>query len=222
MQDFDVLERGKDYFIARKNGMHCKIVIDEFSEAMTLGSHRLHAMEVSDRYQHYSREGIFRLTLPFAEQHSIDICTMPAYGQRNLRANQRCLQLGGKWEPVLGEWVFSASVEPFVRELQQQMATPIYWVSCEFEETVTVMGEPLTLFGYPIVKGLNKKLNPILEYDVSVKQGEIAQMPGKAMVLAGTVIRLPVPVGLLDESFYHEDFLCVVKLSKRKRALKKK
>ena len=222
MQDFDVIEKHSNYFLARKKGMHCKIVVDDFSQSMPIGRHRLHVEEVSDRYTHHSREGIFRLTLPFAQQGSIDICTMRASGQYNLRAQKRFLQLGGKWEPVLGEWVFSASVEDKVNALSEQLNSQLYWVTCLFTETVTVMGEPLTLFGFPVVKGLNKKLNPILEYEVTLKQGEIAQMPGKAMVLAGSAIRLAVPQALLDNPFFHEDFLCVVELSKRKKPDKRK
>jgi hypothetical protein len=221
MQDFDVLEKQADYFVARKRGMHCKIVLDDYSQDMPIGTHRLHVEEVSDRYTHRSNEGIFRLTLPFAQQGSIDICTMPAYGKYNLRAQKRYLQLGGKWEPVLEEWVFSASVKDKVAALSEQMNSQLYWVTCLFNETVTVMGEPLTLFGYPVVKGLNKKLNPILEYEVTLKQGEIAQMPGKAMVLAGSAIRLAVPEALLENSFFHEDFLCVVDISKRKKPNKR-
>ncbi len=220
MQQFQILQRQADYFLASKKGMHCKIVIDEFSDPMPLGMHTLHVEEVSERYQHKSREGIFKLTLPFSEQSSIDICTMSPFHKVNLRAQRRCLQLGGKWEPILNEWVFSQSLETKVRHLQQQMASPLYWASCQFKETITVMGEPLTLYGFPITQGLNSKLQPIMSKEVKLTRGDLAEMPGKSVVLAGSVIRLPVPQALFDDPFYHEDFLCVVEVSKRKKPVK--
>ena len=66
----EVLKRG-NYFVCQVDGMHCRIIIDEFSSALTMGEHRLHVEEVSDRYVHHSKDGIFRLTLPLEEQDSV-------------------------------------------------------------------------------------------------------------------------------------------------------
>lgn len=208
MRQFTVIERGKNYFLCRVEGMHCRIIIDDFSDPMPLGDHSLHVEEISDRYNHYANDGVFKLTLPYAEQDSIDICTLNA-GAKNNFTYRACLRLGGKWEPILNEWVFSASVKEKVDKLGEVVNSELKLVEVEFRETVSMPGKQLSLFGFELVKGLNVNNLPILHKGVIVKKGNISfivnQSP-KTIAIAGTKVRLYVPELMLDNPQFKEDY----------------
>jgi hypothetical protein len=208
MRQFTVLERGNDYFLCRVEGMHCRIIIDDFSEPMPLGEHSLHVEEISDRYHHYAKDGVFKLTLPYSEQGSIDICTLNA-GAKNNFTYRACLRLGGKWEPILNEWVFSASVKEKVDKLGEVVNSELKLVEVEFRETVSMPSKQLSLFGFELVKGLSVNNLPIFHKGVVVKKGNISfivnQSP-KTVAIAGTKVRLNVPELMLDNPQFKEDY----------------
>lgn len=214
MREFDVLERDDHYFrcyVDGQIGKHCRIVVDDFSRKMPLGQVRLHVEEISDRYTHKAKDAVFRLTLPFDQQDSIDICTLNA-GAKNRFTYIACLKLGGQWEPILNEWVFSASVKHKVDELAQVLHSKPVVVEVEFYETISEPGKSLTLFGFELIKGLRINHVPILNKGVSLKKGDISYIAGKeakTIVLAGSVIRLVVPQNMLDHPTFREDYLCV-------------
>lgn len=208
MREFSVLERGEHYFLCRVEGMHCRIIIDEFSDLLPLGDHRLHVEEISDRYRHHAHDGVFKLTLPYAEQGSIDICTLNA-GPKNNFTYRACLRLGGKWEPILNEWVFSASVKEKVDRLGEVVHSEPKLVEVEFRETVSMPSKQLSLFGFELVKGLNPNNLPIFHTGVSVKKGNVSFIvnhSSKTVATAGTKVRLYVPELMLDNPQFKEDY----------------
>ncbi|RJX75151.1 hypothetical protein DZ860_00230 [Vibrio sinensis] len=222
MREFEVLERCDHYFrccVDGDAGKHCRILIDVFSQDLPLGKHRLHVEEISDKYKHYAMDAVFKLTLPFAEQHSIAICTLNA-GKKNNFTYKACVKLGGKWEPILGEWVFSASVQDRVEQLGQIVHSPVVLVEVKFKETISQPSKSLTLFGFELVKGLNINHTPILHRNVVLKKGDITYIPGlnsKSIILADSVLRLPVPKLMLESPSFKEDYLCVTEYKIVKR-----
>ncbi|KHT61943.1 hypothetical protein RJ45_20050 [Photobacterium gaetbulicola] len=223
MQEFTVLERKESYFLCTKGSGHCRIIIDDNSQTLPLGTFMLHVEEISDRYAHHANDAVFRLLMPFEEQGNIDICTL-ATGRKNRFVYKRCLQLGGKWEPVLNEWVFSAAIKHEVDKLAEQINSELVYIEATFNETIKLTTEPLTLFGYPLVKSVANSGKVSLNYGMKLTAGEIVCMPLdtlQTIILADSKVRLYVPKALLALPQFHEDFLCVVEVEKKRKPRKK-
>ncbi|MGF1738588.1 hypothetical protein [Photobacterium satsumensis] len=223
MQEFTVLERKESYFLCRKGTGHCRIIIDENSQTLPLGTFMLHAEEISDRYTHHANDSVFRLLMPFEQQGNIDICTL-ATGRKNHFVYKRCLQLGGKWEPVLNEWVFSAAIKHEVDKLAEQINSELLYIEATFNETIKLTTGPLTLFGYPLVKSVGSNGRVLLNYGVKLTAGEIVCMPAatlQTIILADSKVQLFVPKAILDLPQFHEDFLCIVEIEKKRKPRKK-
>ncbi|WP_264875375.1 hypothetical protein [Vibrio agarivorans] len=212
MRDFEVLERGNHYFRCYVDGStnkHCRILIDENSQDLPLGHVKLHIEEITDRYQHFGHDAVFRLTLPYAEQGSIEIYTQNM-GKRNAFTYRECVRLGGKWEPILNEWVFSKSLQDKVEQLAAIVKSEQVTVEVEFKETISQPQKQLTLFGFELIQGLNIDFTPRLHKGIIVKKGDISFISGanaKSIVRAGTVVRLQVPKSMVESPKFHEDYL---------------
>ena len=215
MRDFNVLERQEHYFRCSVDNIasrYCRIVIDENSRDLPLGKSTLHVEEVTDRYEHRGKDCVFRLTLPVAEQHSIEICTLNA-GPKNRFTYKECLRLGGKWEPVINEWVFSGSVKDQVSHLETIVHSKPVTVEVLFKETITAPQKELTLFGVELVKGLNINFTPIMHKGITVKKGDISYVTGpnaKTIARAGTLVRLIVPQQMLESTLYREEYFAAL------------
>ncbi|MCG6212747.1 hypothetical protein K6U56_12310 [Vibrio furnissii] len=215
MREFNVLERAEHYFrcdIDGVKGKHCRILIDTNSQELPLGLHRLHVEEITDRNVHFGRDAVFRLTLPFSQQDSIEICTLNA-GKKNKATYRECLRLGGRWEPILGEWVFSASQKIKVEALREVIASDPVTVEVTFKETICQPDKNLTLFGFDLIKGLNIDFTPILHKGIQVKKGDLTFVVGessKSIARAGTVVRLSVPKMMLEEDKYKESYFAAL------------
>ncbi|MEZ9786610.1 hypothetical protein AB4339_17330 [Vibrio breoganii] len=211
-----------EYFRCRVDGRsHCRIIIDDFSNDLTQGRHRLHVEEITDRYAHFAHDAVFKLTLPLSEQDSIEICTLKA-GRKNALTYKECLRLGGKWEPILKEWVFSASVKDKVEQLRTIVRARQKVVEVEFKETISHLGRSLTVFGYETVKGMKANNSPILGPGITLKRGDITCINApisKVIVRSGTVLRLKVPENMLDSEIFREDYLAAtnVKVLKQQK-----
>lgn len=227
MREFNIIERKDSYYLCEKDSGYCRIVIDDNSQNLPLGRVMLHVEEISDRYTHHTKESVFRLTLPFEQQHdSIAICTL-ATGRKNTFIYQRCLQLGGKWEPILNEWVFSASVQTQVDELAAVIHSEEAYLEVTFKETISVIEQPLTLYGYPLIKALTNNHQVILHNGIKLVDGDLARMQTpssqqKTTILANSKIRLSIPSAMQDNILFHEDYLCAVNVEKTRKPRQKK
>ncbi|MBD1559281.1 hypothetical protein HC752_20275 [Vibrio sp. S9_S30] len=217
MRDFEILEKCEHYFrcnIDGTVGKHCRIIIDEFSQDLPLGHFKLHVEEITDKQSHHASDAVFKLTLPLSQQDSIAICTLNT-GKKNVFTYKECLRLGGKWEPILNEWVFSASVQRKVEQLSNIVHSAPITVEAEFKETLSESNKGLTLFGFELVKGLKINHLPIFHKGVTLQKGDISFIPGKnskTIVRAGTVIRITVPELILTSKNYREDYLAAVNI----------
>ncbi len=223
MLEFDVLERKDSYFICQKQSGYCRIVIDDNSQNLPLGKSMLHVEEISDRYQHHARDSVFRLTLPFEQQDEVGICTL-ATGRKNTFIYIKCLRLGGKWEPILGEWVFSIAVQEEVNKLAELIQSEQIYVEATFKETITVYNKPLTLFGYPLIKSVASNNKVTLHKGMRLMAGDLARLvtdEDKTIILAGSRVRLYVPSLFLDADGFHEDYLCSVEVNKKRKPKQK-
>lgn len=211
MRNFEIIERGEHYFRCNIDGIrdkHCRIIIDENSNELPIGKFRLHVEEITDIYQHHAMDAVFRLTLPFSEQDSIDICTLNA-GRKNRFTYRICVKLGGKWEPIINEWVFSASIKEKVDQLGKIVHSKPVIVEVTFKETISEPGKNLTLFGFELVKGLNINHTPMLHKSIRIKKGDLTYIVGKdskTIIQAGSIIRLSVPKLMLEASSFKEDY----------------
>ncbi|TFH92168.1 hypothetical protein [Vibrio ouci] len=225
MRDFKIISKSDAYFICTTSGMHCRILIDSFSRTLPVGEIvKLHVEEISDKYIHYANDAVFKLTLPYEEQNSIAICTLNT-GRKNKFTYRYCIRLGGKWEPILGEWVFSKSVEDRVIFLSKLLSSPEVSIEATFRETISTPKKELSLFGYELVKGHNLNNSPILHKNIKLCSGDISFIPGvnsKTIVRSGTTIRLTIPEGILNCSDFKEDYFAAIKIRKLKsKSIKK-
>ncbi|WP_407330744.1 hypothetical protein [Enterovibrio sp. 27052020O] len=223
MREFKVLEKKEQYYVCQTGTSYCRIVVDAMSETLPLGDHHLHVEEITDRYQHKTKETVFRLTCAFEDQGDIGICMLSA-GRKNTFVYKRCLQLGGKWEPVLGQWVFSSSVQTQVDELSAIIHSDKVYVEASFEETISVSNQSLTLFGFPLVRSVSQNGRVVLNTGMKLMAGDLscigadaAPSQSKGIVLANSRIRLFVPKRMLDDARFHEDFMCVVTVEKKRK-----
>lgn len=225
MHEFNILKKERDYFLALKGSSHCKIIIDNYSQNLPIGYIKLHVEEVSDKYKHYSNEAIFKLILPLEEQDSIDICTLNT-GRKNNFVYKQCLRLGGKWESILNEWVFSSAISHKVENLGNKLNTEEIYIEATFRETVSIIDDELTLFGYPIVKFVTNGNKIVFHNNIKQTSGDIVVTRSgkkkKTIILAGTRIRLFIPKALLSDSSFHEDFMCIVDIEKKRKPNRKK
>ncbi|GAD80829.1 hypothetical protein [Vibrio ezurae] len=216
MRNFEILERGEKYFRCSVDGKsHCRIIIDDYSKGLSLGKHRLHVEEITDRYVHFAHDAVFKLTLPLSQQHSIEICTLKA-GRKNTVTYKECLRLGGKWEPILNEWVFSSSVKDKVEQLRSIVKSRQILVEIKFKETISHLGKNLTIFGYETVKGIKVNNAPILGSGITLKKGDITFINSpisKIIIRSGTVLRLKIPEKMLISEVFREDYLAATDLS---------
>ncbi|GLT17488.1 hypothetical protein GCM10007938_12650 [Vibrio zhanjiangensis] len=220
MRTFNILKKEKDFFLASTGKSHCKIIIDDYSSELPFGEVTLHVEEVSNKYKYYSNEAIFKLTLPLDEQNNIDICTLSS-GRKNQFVYKKCLKLGGKWEPILNQWVFSSSVEDKVRELENIIHGEEEYCEVTFKETVTIHNQELTLFGYPIISSINAtSINTVK--GVKLHSGNIAVLGTKTIVVAGTRVRLFVPKLMREHQGFREDYLCATLTDKKRKPNKKR
>lgn len=220
MREFDVLEKNEHYYVCSKGRGYCQIIIDENSRNLPLGKIMLHTEDISDRYIHQTKGSIFRLILPYEKQNDIQICTLKTK-RNNIFTYKRCLQLGGKWAPILGEWVFSASIKKEVDKLGEILNSENMYIEASFEETITQIDKPLTLFGFPLIKSTGPNGDVRLYAGMKLTQGELAKFKTssgeKSIILAQSKIRLYIPSLMLNDPHFNEDYLCVVNIEKKRK-----
>lgn len=218
MRDFHIISRASSYFICTTYGMHCRIIIDEYSQSLPVSKDlKLHVEEISDKYIHHANDAVYRLTLPYEQQDSIAICTLRTTGSKNTFIYRSCVRLGGKWEPVINEWVFSQSVEPKVQALSKIIHSPAIIVEAEFRETITAPEKKLSLFGYELVKGIKLNNSPILHNDIKICAGDISFIPGahsKTIARAGTKVRIKIPQEMFNNPEFKEDYFAAINIKK--------
>lgn len=224
MREFEILELDAGYYLCRKGAGYCRIIVDENSQNLPLGKLMLNAEDISDRYLHQNKATVFRLIQPFQDPN-IQIYTLMTK-QYNIFTYKRCIQLGGKWEPILKEWVFSSLMKDKVDKLNDIINSEKIYIEALFEETVSQINKPLTLYGFPLIKNSDQKGHVILHFGIKLAAGEIARFNSgsqeKSVILAGSKIKMFVPKSMLEDSFFQEDYLCIVNVKKARKPRKNK
>lgn len=225
MRDFEILEKNDQYYVCTTKGSYCRIIIDENSTNLPLGKFSLHTENISDHYIHHTKCSVFRLILPYEKQDDINICTL-ATGRKNIFIYKRCLQLGGKWEPILNEWVFSEAIKDEVDKLGTIIHSEKIYIEATFSETITQTNTPLTLFGFPLIKSVRDNGKVTLNAGMKLMSGDLAHfstgIEEKSIILANSRIRLYIPQLMLNEKSFSEDYRCVVKIEKKRKPKSKK
>ncbi len=224
MKKIRVVEKREHYFLCELHERgFCWLVIDEFSEGMSLGEYELNLLDISDRYAHHSNVTVFRLTQPYAQQTGMGVVTLKA-GKKNQFVYRRCLQLGGKWQPTLGEWVFSSSVSNEVEALSAIVKSNKISIEVKFKETVQLTEQALTLFGFPLIKSASKK-SIYFHSGIKLVSGDVFSYSEgykmKTTVLANTRLTLRVPEMMISDKAFQEDFFCIL-MEKKKKTRRKK
>ncbi len=224
MKKIRVIEKREHYFLCEIRGRgFCWLLIDDFSEKMPLGEHELNLLDISDRYAHHSNVSVFRLTQPYAQYTDIGVITLKA-GKQNHFVYRRCLQLGGKWQPTLGEWVFSSSVKGEVDVLSAIVKSNKISLEVKFKETVQLTDQALTLFGFPLIKITSEK-RVFFHMGIKLLSGDVFSYSEgnktKTTVLANTRLNIRVPEMMVSNKTFHEDFFCILDVEKKKIRKKK-
>lgn len=202
MKTFTVTKKNRKYFAATlENNTACKILIDENSQDLDLGTHTLDLDDISVRSK-YGVDLIFKLAGSVQAQADAGICTL-RHARFNAVLVNSCRQLGGKWDADEKAWVFSGFVAAEVEDLDALYNSALVTVDIVSPVDVSQWQGPVLFVGYPIAKATGRDSGAKLCDDVAKIEGTVTS-GGSAKnwttkVMAGTVLRMQVPSALLPD-----------------------
>lgn len=184
-------KKNRKYFAATKAGYKCKVLIDEMSENLELGEHELALEDMSVRSK-YGTDLIFKVKGdPLKEMQELGVCTL-RHDRYNRDLVKRCHELNGKWDGTEQAWVFSASVDDLVQELDDKYNTDVQMYDIELD--VSGHAEPYYLCGYKIAEAWGRDSGAKLADGVILLSGKVrsgGSMKNWTTRVEGT-IRIPL------------------------------
>lgn len=207
MKTFEIIKKNRKYFAAKIDGkIPCKILIDDKSESLELGTQTLEVEDISVRSK-YGTDLIYKLTASADDVADAGITTLrtPFYNQ-NLVAE--CHRLGGKWDADEKSWVFSGLVADKVEELDEKYNSQLIPVEIEFNETLFGEKGPAYLAGFKIAQAWGRDSGAKLADGIMLIDGDInsggSMKNWDTRVKQGAKIRMEVPEALLQGLFEHD------------------
>lgn len=91
MKEFNVLKKNRKYFAASLNGYKCRILIDELSQNLSIGTQLLDVEDISVRSK-YGTDLIFKLKSSIEEQNESGFITLTS--TYNTYLVDKCRALG--------------------------------------------------------------------------------------------------------------------------------
>ena len=201
----NIVKKNRKYFAALKGGYKCKVVIDDNSRNLTLGTHTLLVTDESVRSK-YGTDLIYKLIADSAAQEAAGICTLkhPYY---NSVLVGRCKDMGGRWDREQKAWVFSDLVADKIDELDDIYNSDVISIEITSIEGITAHTAPVDFCGYTISRACGRDSGAQIGDGVSLISGIIGSCGSvknwRSYVDAGAVFRLKISEALLkisDES----------------------
>ncbi|HDU8572077.1 hypothetical protein [Vibrio parahaemolyticus] len=211
MKEFNVLKKNRKYFAASLDGYKCRILIDELSQNLSIGTQRLDVEDISVRSK-YGTDLIFKLKSSVEEQNESGFITLTS--TYNTYLVDKCRALGGQWDKSSECWVFSGLIEEKVDELACVFNSHLVPVEVTINDDYDVYEEKGTLccLGYPIARAFGRDSGARVEEGVGVVAGGFTSCGSKknwvTQAKSGTVFRIEVAEKVLThfaekEPHYH-------------------
>lgn len=202
MKTFTITKRNRKYFAAKlENKYECKIIIDENSESLELGTHTLEVDDISVRSK-YGTDLIFRLSAPAKQQKDAGICTLRAPYNKNL--TESCHRLGGKWDGSEKAWVFTGLVAEQVEELDEKYNSRLVGIEVKMLRDYYEHTAPIYIAGFEIAKAFGRDSGAKLADGIAIISGKAPYSCGSAKnwateIAEGTVFRMQIPENCIED-----------------------
>jgi len=204
--ELTVLKKNRKFFAATKNGYRCKIVIDDNSRELELGTHILDVEDVSVRSK-YGVDLIFKLRGNAAVQEEAGICSLKAPYNVDLLAE--CRRLGGTWDKTVGVWIFPAFVSDEVEKLDEKYNSDLVPVELTYTENDVGLCCPVYVAGFKLAQAFDRDSGAVVADGIAVMKGTIRSGGSienwKTVVQEGTVLRMNIPELCLADIEEHID-----------------
>ena len=198
MKTFEILKKNRKYFAATVNGCKCKLLIDEQSENLPIGTAELEVDDISVRSK-YGTDLIFKVK---AELKKGAICTLK-HDRYNSKLVERCKELGGKWDSYEYAWIFSDIVEDKVEELDCYYNENMMKVEITFLEDYIWGHQSAKLVGYPIATATGRDSGATMAENVALVAGRVtsggSRVNWSSIICEGAVIRMTVSESVFKE-----------------------
>ena len=152
---FLLLKRKNMYFnaVESKYNRPCKLLIDKFTDSLTLGEHTLHVNDVSISTS-FGVDHIYQAINP-SEALNQDICALKTdYPNRYLI--EQAKTLGGRWDKNSKAWVFSSLVEDKVEEIAFLFYGQKIDIEVIVQKTLSAECASIYFMGYEIAKATGR------------------------------------------------------------------
>ncbi len=202
MRNFIILTKGRKYFKAKlENKYNCKILIDDNSEALSLGDHQLEVEDISVKSK-YGTDLIFRLSSSIDEMKTAGICTLRA--PFNIYLVESCRNLGGKWDYDEKAWVFSSLVESQVEELDVKYNSNLIGIEVLVLKDYYEVKNPIYIAGFEIARAFSRDSGAKLANGIAIIEGNNPYSCGShknwaTEIKKGTRFRMSIPENCIND-----------------------
>ena len=199
--EINIIKKNRKYFKIKINNYLCKLLIDENSENLELGTQTLVLEDISVVTK-YGKDVIYKLAASSEEQKNCGITTLhaPFY---NILLVERCRELGGRWDSSSYSWVFSTIVEDEVEQLDEIWNSEPITVNLKFESDAFGYQDAVYFKGFMLAKATAKTSGAVLGSDVSLINGDIGSGGSiknwVSYIDSGSILRLQVPKKVLTD-----------------------
>jgi len=204
-------KKNRKYFAATLNGYKAKILVDENSQDLSLGTQELLVEDISKRSK-FGTELIFKL----AGQDKVNAWNNPVIVAVDFNKIfvERAKELGGKWDSENRNWSFSSLVEEEAEELDFIFGSEKIAVEITAKDSCYALRSSKYFMGIEIAKATGRDSGATVSDGVSLISGGVGSGGSSANwsteIAEGSILRLLVPSEVYnkykDDKEHTEDF----------------
>ena len=198
LKTIELIKKNRIYFAAKNSsGYDCKVKITPESESLELGTHDLLIDDVSVR----TKYGFDLIYLVKSNVKETGIVSLKHFTY-NAWMVKDCKKLGGKWDPEVKAWIFSAIVEDKVEELELEYNEKIVDVEIKAKSDLVNCFNGVDFCGYTVALAKDRDGGAKLADGVYKISGEIksggSMKYWETRVSQGSVFRLKASAALIS------------------------
>ncbi|MFC5081046.1 hypothetical protein VTH8203_02755 [Vibrio thalassae] len=197
----NILKKNLKYYAAQtKKGDNCRVLIDEFSENLSIGEQTLLVDDISVRTRSYGTDLKFKI--------SSDNKSCPQIGTTSLKSEynsilvQLCRNIGGTWDDEEQAWIFPYRFRQDVEELDVIFNSQPVTIELTAIVDIYEKGTEVHFLGKPLCKSINYSSGPRPMPGVWILTGyilpKVAGSNCTTHIPKGSTLQLKVPSELLD------------------------
>lgn len=201
----NIIKKNRVYFACKNDrGYEVKLRITETSKDLELGEHELLVEDASVKTK-YGTDVIYILHSAIDQNEVIVLKS-----SKNNHLITRCKELGGKWDAEDKVWVFSNVVKSEVEELDFLYNSELVSIKLTALREISEHTNAVTFLGYDVAYATGRDSGGKTCEGVALIAGSINSSGSSKNwytdVTEGTVLKLKVPVELLNLEISNEDF----------------